>query len=221
MFGERLTQMVSFDALKLAAGVVLLSPFIPLLFMGEEYGETAPFPYFVSHSDQALVEAVHRGRREEFAAFAWKGEPADPQDEATFFLAKLDHKLRHEGQHKALYEFYTELIRQRNTSPALALLSKEHMEVREYENEKVLFIRRWSGKHEVSVVFHLGDSEVSITLTVPGGSWCKHLDSAEQRWEGKGSTVPEQLNSDGEVTFTLGPKAFVLFALGEEGYAIR
>ena len=91
MFGERLSQLVSLEALKLAASAVLLSPFIPLLFMGEEYGEVAPFQYFISHLDPQLVDAVRRGRREEFAAFAWQGEPPDPQDIATFQRAKLDH----------------------------------------------------------------------------------------------------------------------------------
>ncbi len=68
MLGERLSQLVSLEALKLAASAVLLSPFIPLLFMGEEYGEVAPFQYFISHLDAQLVDAVRRGRREEFAS---------------------------------------------------------------------------------------------------------------------------------------------------------
>jgi len=211
MFGERLSRLVSFDALKLSAGVVLLSPFVPLLFMGEEYGEPAPFPYFVSHSDQNLIEAVRRGRREEFAEFAWQGEPPDPQDEATFLRAKLDHKLRDEGEHRVLLEFYRELIRLRNALPALALLSKAHMQAIGYEGEKVLFVRRWKGDDEVFTVFHFGDAEVSITLLIPGGCWRKLLDSTDEQWQGKGSEVPEQLHSQGEVTLTLGPKAFVLF----------
>ncbi len=68
MLGERLTELVSFEALKLCAGLVLLSPFVPLLFMGEEYGETAPFLYFTSHSDPDLIQAVRTGRKEDFAA---------------------------------------------------------------------------------------------------------------------------------------------------------
>jgi maltooligosyltrehalose trehalohydrolase len=64
---------VSFEALKLVAGIVILSPYIPLLFMGEEWGERAPFQYFTSHSDAALVDAVRRGRQAEFAAFRWQG----------------------------------------------------------------------------------------------------------------------------------------------------
>jgi maltooligosyltrehalose trehalohydrolase len=105
MLGERLGQLVSFEGLKLAAGVVLLSPCIPLLFMGEEYGETAPFPYFMSHSDPELIEAVRQGRREEFAAFAWESEPPDPQGEAVFQHAKLNHSLRYEAHHAVLGAF--------------------------------------------------------------------------------------------------------------------
>ena len=103
---ERLSQLVSFEALKLAAGIVLLSPFVPLIFMGEEYGETAPFPYFVSHSELELIEAVRKGRREEFATFKWQGELPDPQDEATFMQAKLSHELKSKEQHHVLLNFF-------------------------------------------------------------------------------------------------------------------
>ncbi len=69
---------------RLAAAAILLSPFTPMLFMGEEYGETAPFPYFIDHGDPELVEAVRRGRRREFADSVGSGEVADPGDPATF-----------------------------------------------------------------------------------------------------------------------------------------
>ena len=72
--GDRLSQSLSFAQLKLAAGTVLLSPYIPLLFMGEEYSERAPFEYFVSHGDPSLVEAVRQGRKDEFAKFGWPGD---------------------------------------------------------------------------------------------------------------------------------------------------
>ena len=84
MLGDSLGRLVGFESLELAAGVLLLSPFVPLIFMGEEYGEAAPFPYFISHTDSNLVEAVRQGRREEFDAFQQEGDPPDPQDEATF-----------------------------------------------------------------------------------------------------------------------------------------
>lgn len=216
MFGERLSQLVSFDALKLAAGIVLLSPFIPLVFMGEEYGEPAPFPYFVSHSDPELVEAVRRGRADEFAAFAWRGEPPDPQDVETFLQAKLNHKLRGEGQHKVLLEMYTELIRLRKAIPALATLSKDHMDVTDYESQKVLFVRRWSGADEIFTVFHCGESEVSMALPVPAGRWLTMLDSSDERWQGSGNSFPHQLTSNGRVTLRLRPQAFALFRRTEE-----
>ncbi len=84
MLGERLSALVTFEALKVAAGVVLFSPYIPLLFMGEEYGEDSPFLYFVSHSDADLIESVRKGRINEFNSFAKEKEFPDPQDVETF-----------------------------------------------------------------------------------------------------------------------------------------
>jgi len=211
MNSERLSQLVPFEALKLAAGVVLLSPFIPLLFMGEEYGETAPFPYFVSHSEPDLVEAVRKGRQDEFATFQWQGELPDPQDEATFLRAKLNHNLRKEGQHRVLLEFYKELIRLRKEIPALAHLSKDNLEAKGFDECKLLFLRRWSEANEVVIVFNFNQDCTSVTLTVPAGRWHKRLDSAEEQWQGKGSNIPERLNSKGEVSLNLSPWAFALF----------
>jgi maltooligosyltrehalose trehalohydrolase len=124
MVGDRLGQICGLDAYKLAAAVVLLSPFLPLLFMGDEYGETAPFQYFVSHSDPGLIDAVRRGRKEEFAAFNWIGEPPDPQDEQTFNRSKLNHCLKKEGHHKILVEFHKELIHLRKRAAGIAPLEQ-------------------------------------------------------------------------------------------------
>src|SRR5215471_4197447 len=154
MLGERLGQLVSFEGSKLAAAIVVLSPFVPLLFMGDEYGETAPFQYFVSHSDEALIQAVRNGRREEFASFNWAGEPPDPQAEETFRRSKLNHGLKQETRHRALLEYHTELIRLRKSLPALRTLSKEKMDVVSFEEECVLIVRRWSGNNEVLAIFN-------------------------------------------------------------------
>jgi len=210
--GDRLSQSVPFEALKLAAGIVLLSPFVPLIFMGEEYGETAPFPYFVSHSEPELIEMVRRGRREDFAAFQWQDEMLDPQDEATFLRAKLNHELRGEGQHKVLLDFYKELIRLRKETPALAQLSKENLHVKDFEEERVLFIHRWSEKSEVIITFNLNSKLTSISLPFPQGNWHKSLDPAEEGWSGNGTAVPGRLSSGGETTLTLNPWQFVLFS---------
>ncbi|MFC2021725.1 malto-oligosyltrehalose trehalohydrolase [Chloroflexota bacterium] len=208
---ERLSQLVPFEALKLAAGLVLLSPFIPLLFMGEEYGETAPFPYFVSHSEPGLIEAVRRGRREEFAAFRWQGELPDPQDETTFSLARLNHDLRQNGQHKILLELYKKLVRLRKEIPALACLSKETQQVNDFADNKLLYLHRWNGDNQAVMAFNISGDPVSVTLPVPAGKWHKKLDSAEELWAGGGSAVPQSLNSKGKITVTLNPWAFILF----------
>jgi len=215
MLGERLTQLIPFDGLKLAAAAVLLSPFIPLLFMGEEYGETAPFQYFISHLDPQLVEAVRKGRRDEFSAFAWLGEPADPQDEATFRRAKLDHRLRQEGHHRILLEYYKELIRFRKTVPALASPSKERIEAFGWEQKRVLFVRRWCGKDEAVLILNFG-VQASVLLPIPAGHWHRRLDSTEKKWQGNGSQVAESLDSEGEVVLDLGPKAAILLTREKE-----
>jgi maltooligosyltrehalose trehalohydrolase len=214
MHGERLSQLVSFERLKLAASVVLLSPYIPLLFMGEEYGETAPFHYFVSHLDPELVEAVRRGRREEFAAFRWQGEPPDPQAEVTFWHSKLNHALRDQEPHRTLLAFTRELIRLRTGLAALAAMCKETMEVLSYEEQQVLCVRRWSQDEEVVTVFHFGETSVSLALPVPAGHWHKQLDSAEEQWQGRGSSLPLLLPSTGEVRLTLPPTMVVLLVQG-------
>ncbi len=87
--GDRLTTLLNDPAKqRLAAGLLLLSPYLPLLFMGEEYGEESPFPFFCSFGDPDLVRAVREGRQREFEAFTWQGEVPDPQGEETFASAR-------------------------------------------------------------------------------------------------------------------------------------
>ena len=88
--GDRLSMLVSPAQLRLAAALLILSPYVPLLFMGEEYGETNPFQYFIDHGDDRLVEAVRDGRRREFESFGWGSDVPDAQDDATFQRSKLD-----------------------------------------------------------------------------------------------------------------------------------
>jgi maltooligosyltrehalose trehalohydrolase len=214
--GDRLSALVSFEGLKLAAAVVLLSPFIPLLFMGEEYGETAPFPYFVSHSDPDLIEVVRRGRREEFAYFKGSDEPPDPQEEATRRSACLDHGLRHQGKHRILYELYKELLKLRNETRADAGLSQDRLEVVCLERESTLVVRRWGREAQVAAIFHFGDTAASVNVPLPSGRWLKRLASGEARWNGPGRDLPTVLHSDGKVSVTLTKHAFLMVSLQPE-----
>jgi len=211
LHGDRLTHSVCFEALKLTAATVVLSHFIPLIFMGEEYGETAPFPYFISHTDPGLIEAVRRGRRAEFAAFQWQGEIPDPQDEATFLQAQLRHEARHSEGHLVLYEFYRELFGLRKTIPALANLNKDAMTVRGYDNEQVLFVHRWSEDGQAIIIENFSRAEASVSLPIPDGHWRKILDSTDKKWQGSGSSTPKDLHSQGAMTLSLVPRSAVVF----------
>ncbi len=209
--GDRLSGLVSFEKLKLAAALYLLSPFVPLVFMGEEYGETTPFPYFISHSEPALIEAVRRGRREEFAAFRWQGEIPDPQNEATFESACLNHRLRHESQHRTLFAYYQELIRLRREVPALRNPDKKAMKVTGDEKAKILWLHRWQPGSEAVIIYNCGEGESAVSLPVPEGRWQRRFDSAEAAWGGGGSSIPETLQSKGEITIKGKPASAVLF----------
>ena len=210
--GDRLATLVPFASLKLAAGAVLLSPFVPLLFMGEEYGETQPFQYFVSHGDPALVEAVRNGRGAEFSRFAWSGDIPDPQDETTFLRSILHWESRSSAQHRLLLALYTELFRLRRELPPLAQLDKSRLEAVAFEKSGTLLLRRWMNENEVFAVFHFGETQTELTLPVPVGYWKRILDSNEARWGGEGSSVPDTLSSRGEIRLPLAPRAFVLFS---------
>jgi maltooligosyltrehalose trehalohydrolase len=229
MLGERLAERVSFEELKLAAAVVLLSPYQPLLFMGEEYGETAPFQYFISHGDAAFVEATRRGRQEEFSRFCWAGEPPDPQDVATFERSKLNHALGRQAKHQVLREFYKTLIALRKAEPALAFADRQRCNVQslsvpgrlsepasetvgEWARGGVMTVRRLAAGRDVWCVFHFGGDAQTVELPLGSGWWEKRLDSADVRWQGPGSEFPERLESSGQVTFRLAPHSVVVLA---------
>jgi len=183
--GQRLSKLVEFEALKLAAGAVLLSPYLPLIFMGEEYGETAPFLYFTSHGDPELVEAVRRGRREEFAAFSWKGEVPDPQDESTFLRCRLTAPhLQNEFQH-TLRDFYRAVLRLRRQTPALSHLAMAHCQARVLD-DAALLIRRWLDGNEVAIFLQFSSNATQPAAGLTAGTWVKRLDSTDLIWKGPG-----------------------------------
>ncbi|MEW6531211.1 MAG: malto-oligosyltrehalose trehalohydrolase [Thermodesulfobacteriota bacterium] len=208
--GDRLSTILDFESLKLAAGAVLLSPFIPLLFMGEEYAETATFPYFVSHSDPDLIEAVRRGRGEEFVAFKWEAEPPDPQAIETFEAAKLRHDLRSDGFHRVMHEFYAELIALRGKIAELLSGAQETRDIVALEHHNTVLMVRSTATAAIASLFHFGQARTDVPLPLPAGQWRKLLDSAAEHWNGPGSVVSDVLHSDGELALSLAPHSVVL-----------
>ncbi|MGH7664682.1 MAG: malto-oligosyltrehalose trehalohydrolase, partial [Gemmatimonadaceae bacterium] len=109
--GERSTHLMSTGRLEIGAALVLTSPFVPLLFMGEEWGAATPFQYFTDHEDEDLGRAVSEGRRSVFRAFGWDpSDVPDPQDAATFLRSKLDWAETNEGVHAELLDWHRKLI---------------------------------------------------------------------------------------------------------------
>jgi maltooligosyltrehalose trehalohydrolase len=119
--GDRLGTIVAPASQRLACGLLLLSPCVPLLFMGEEYGEQRPFPFFCSFGDSVVVEGVRRGRRQEFAAleFRWGSDIPDPQDSKTFVAAKLGWAWPEGSAQAQLRQLYQDLLAARRRWPAL------------------------------------------------------------------------------------------------------
>jgi maltooligosyltrehalose trehalohydrolase len=214
--GDRLSSIVSFEKLKLAAGAVLLSPFVPLLFMGEEYGETAPFLYFVSHGDESLIEAVRKGRREEFSRFGWQEGIPDPQSVETFDRSRLNWSLREQGKHLISRRVYRELLSLRRSIPAFSNLSKTCTKV-SASGESCLILERWHEADRVFVAFNFGESGVRVRPPGASAYWQKIFDSAESRWGGPGSCVPEILEMKELTSFDVPAVSFCVFQSSGEG----
>jgi maltooligosyltrehalose trehalohydrolase len=145
MMGERTSYLFSFDMQKLLAGAVLVSPYLPLLFMGEEWCASSPFLYFVSHTDKELIEAVRKGRKEEFKDFHTKGEPPDPQCEETFLKSKIPWTEANVEPHSTMLEYYKALIDFRKKHRDFLMRKTGRFEVSCYESEKVISLSLWEG----------------------------------------------------------------------------
>lgn len=116
--GERIGHLAGAVAQRLGATVTLLAPQVPLIFQGEEWGASTPFPYFIDHPDPDLAEAVREGRQKEFAAFGWRPEDIpDPQAQATFDSAVLNWDELAQGEHAETLEIYKRLLRLRRDLP--------------------------------------------------------------------------------------------------------
>ena len=173
MLGDRLSTLVAYDKLKLAAAAVVLSPFIPMLFMGEEYGEKAPFQYFTSHSDADLIEAVRKGRLEEFDDFNWEGEPPDPDDEKTFLRSKLRWESLEHDEHRMLRRLVRELLRIRRDTPALRDLDLRAVETQAHDEQMTLLVKR----RNALVAFNFSEHAATTRMRFAEAAWKSLIDT--------------------------------------------
>lgn len=212
MGGERLCQLASFEAAKLAAGAVCAAPYIPFFFMGEEYAEEAPFQYFVSHSDESLIRAVQEGRQKEFAAFQWRGAVPDPQSEDTFARSRLRWDTVPVGRHAVMFRFYQALIQIRKTVPALRECDKKAVSVFGLAGRVLQLVRSF---HESRVVcfmnFSVREEIVSPQEAGAAGCFFKKLDSSDMVWQGPGSSAPQEFFGASHEALALRPWQFIIY----------
>ncbi len=141
--GERLVHLTDIARAKIAAAVTLLSPFLPMLFQGEEWAASSPFLYFTDHPDKELGRLVSEGRRREFEAFGWKPEEVpDPQDEKTFQRSKLKWDEIPETPHAEMLDWYRKLIALRKLRPELTDGAVDQVEIDFDEEQRWLTMQR-------------------------------------------------------------------------------
>jgi maltooligosyltrehalose trehalohydrolase len=168
MLGERSSTLFSFEMQKLMAAAVMVSPYLPMLFMGEEYSEQNPFLYFVSHTDEDLIEAVRKGRKDEFKAFHAQGEAPDPQSPETFEKSKLNWNSQNNDHQQRMLQYYKKLIKLRNTLPALHNLNRENLSVTYNKQQQTLQLHRWEGDNQVYCFMNFSNKEQPFELPDTG-----------------------------------------------------
>jgi maltooligosyltrehalose trehalohydrolase len=183
--GDRLTTLVPMARLRLAAALVLLSPYVPMLFMGEEYGETNPFLYFVNHEDPNVVAAVREGRRREFAAMAWSEEVLDPQSLEAFTRSKLVRDRSRRRDCRPLHALYRRLIRLRREERALRPGAGSYVVHGGRERAWVALELHADGASSLLAVFNLDDAQ-TIELPIVPRPWELRLSTDSRRWGGTG-----------------------------------
>jgi maltooligosyltrehalose trehalohydrolase len=211
MLGERSSVLFCFEMQKLMAGAVMVSPYVPMLFMGEEWAETNPFLFFVSHSDPQLMEVVREGRKKEFEAFHLHGEAPDPFSKKTFQQSKLQWQLLNEEKHQLMFRFYQELIAIRKKHPSLNSHNRRNLNVECSREKNTLVLHRWH-KEEYMVIMMNFSREVQFIFPPDyWEQWYKVFDSAHTQWLGK-SKAPEKILSAELTPIEIAPNSFLLYS---------
>lgn len=167
--GERIGHLVSPREVEIGAALVLLGPFVPMLFQGEEWGVSAPFQYFTDHQEPELAEAVRQGRQREFASFGWDPEQVpDPQDRQTWARSVLDWGELEDDGHAELLDWYRRLIALRQERPELIDGDLGRVQVRWDEAQRWLIMERGA----IVVACNLADEPRRLPLSGARAARC-------------------------------------------------
>ena len=212
MLGERTSELVSFEMQKLLAAAVLFSPYVPMLFMGEEWGETNPFQYFVSHTDPELIALVRKGRQQEFASMHTGGEAPDPQSEHTFLNSKLNWERMKLPSHLIMLHYYKQLIRLRKTHLALRMCDRKAAAAHLFQEQQSLVLERgFSGSSELVVCF-LNFSAQQQTLSFPQGMVINELLIDSTAIEFQKENILHSPARFHQHTITIHPESFIAYS---------
>jgi maltooligosyltrehalose trehalohydrolase len=217
--GDRLATHIPHAAQQVLTAAVLFSPFIPLLFMGEEYGERAPFQYFIDHGDERLIEAVRKGRLAEFKPFGWKNIP-DPYAPTTFEHSRLTPPEAHDDAQQHMAAWTKQLIALRKEHASLGTGVKGH-QLRVWMNpEKTVLTIYRKNPHADAMLLILGFNDQPTTLKIqqPKGQWNLLLDNSQPEYAqpNAGPTSPPPITLDLTASkITLPLPAFSVWAYKE------
>jgi len=184
MLGERSSALFNFEMQKLMAASVMVSPFLPMLFMGEEYAESNPFLYFVSHTDPELITAVQKGRKAEFEAFHTEGDAPDPQDENTFHRSKLQWEKIGSGTHRTMFNYYQALLNLRKSHPVLRVPDRQNMEVNSNKINNTLLLTRWCNEKKIHCLLNFSTRDRECMLPAFKENVSIIFNSASAEWGG-------------------------------------
>jgi maltooligosyltrehalose trehalohydrolase len=207
MLGERTSQLVSFEMQKLLAAAVFVSPYLPLIFMGEEWSAPSPFQYFVSYSDKELMEAVRKGRREEFKAFHASGETPDPESPETFKRSKMNWALIKDKKHQTMLDFYKGLIRLKKKETALRSIDRKSLLANCDAEANTLTLMRSSEGQRLICLMNFSGQPGEMLIPKGISQWQKLFDTAEPEWLGPKAS-PSLLSSG---TFKIQPESMVIY----------
>ncbi|HVF43326.1 MAG TPA: malto-oligosyltrehalose trehalohydrolase [Pyrinomonadaceae bacterium] len=221
-WGDRLSRLLRPERQRLAAAILLCgAPNVPMLFMGEEWAERAPFLYFTSHTDGELGRAVRRGRMEEYDSFVrGEGETestlggfADPQSEITFVRSKLDWSLPEKSPHAEMLAFYRDALSARRTHAALSNCDKSRTRVRFDERGRRLTVERGDESGARAVLLCNLDADAQA-VTPPEGRWRLALWTGDAKYGGDSphAAPPDELDADAQTEVRLAAWGAALYA---------
>lgn len=209
MLGERSSMLFSPQMQRLMAAAVMVSPFLPMLFMGEEWASSSPFQYFVSHSDPQLVKSVREGRKAEFRDFHGDGQAPDPQSEATFQASKLNWEELSGERHRNMLNYYRALIKLRKQQQALKNPDRKKIKVALDHHSQVLVVRRWCSEQELICLLNFSCAAQPVPPEADIHQMQQIFNSADPYWQGLAPTPTFQKSA---ISTEIAPESITIYS---------